>query len=185
MCLNGQWWIKKKPLTNCQLIRIIAQVSQPSVHTLCSCPTIEQIHVWNAIWINPKTLGHCRKKSLETICLKILFKGEFGRIKGCFSHFYLVFEHLITEACPNPNINAAPSAQWLGAAGCQRASSLFRAACAAAIKPAGLLALIVHLQTSNLIHPALCSEGLFNRAAMKASLKSLFSFGFVKIRSGW
>lgn len=113
--------------------------------------------------------------------LKILFKEEFGRIKGCFSHFYLVFEHLITEACLNPNINAAPSVQWLGAAGCQQASRLFRAACAAAIKLAGLLALRVYLQTSNLK----CSEELFNRASMKASLKIPFFFGFVKIRSGW
>lgn len=41
-----------------------------------------------------------------------LEKG-LGRIKGCFWPSYLVFEHLITEACLNPNINRIPSTRSL------------------------------------------------------------------------
>ena len=41
-------------------------------------------------------------------------KDRFGRIKGCFCPSYPVFEHLITEACSNPNIDAFPSTRAPG-----------------------------------------------------------------------
>lgn len=64
--------------------------------------------------IKPETVKRFEKNPLRRRpSFKILFRGGFVRIKGCFSSFHLVFEHLIREACRNPDINTASSAQWL------------------------------------------------------------------------